>query len=224
MAVVLQSFKDFAAGNRYVLFGCGAAMGAAALFALLNWKKKRPIRSYPNIWDNRTIMGKLLTPEIFSKVKDKCTSKGYDIDKIIESGLHTTTNKDEMLATEGSVKNSTGLLAGDEECYDVFSELMDPVISEIHKIDRIKSLRPEVNLNWKEIQGGNFYGANVLSCRLSTSRNIQEYSMIPGCSTTELLDVGHVVVRSLKSIEGKNFFALTAYSQEMMRRLIYNEL
>ena len=55
------------------------------------------------------------------------------------------------------MENSIGLLAGDQECYDLFSDLIDLVICEIHNIDQINSLRSEMNLNWKEIQGGKFY-------------------------------------------------------------------
>ena len=57
--------------------------------------------------------------------------------------------------------HSIGLLAGDEECYDLFRDLFDPVICEVHNIDQINSLRSEMNLNWKEIQGGKFYGGRL---------------------------------------------------------------
>ena len=43
----------------------------------------------------------------------------------------------------------------------------------------------------------------MLSCRLSTSRNIQGYRLIPDCPTEELLDVAYLVVQTLKSIESK---------------------
>ena len=202
IAPLLQSFS-----NRYVLLGCGAIIGASALLALYNSKyrqKKRLMSRYPNLGDNTTITGRLLTPEIFSKEKDKHTSKGYHIDKLIESGLYnSTTNQHIRPAREGLMENSTGLLSGDEECYDLFSDRTGPVISKVHQIDEIKSLRSEINFNWKEIKGGNFYGANVLSCTLSTSRNIQGYRLIPGCSLAELLDVGHMVVNILKAVEGK---------------------
>ena len=107
--------------------------------------------SCPNLGDNTTITGRLLTPEIFSKVKDKRTSRGYDIDKLIESGVlyHSTTNQHIRSARESLTENSTRLLSGDNECYDLFSELIDPVISEVHQIDQMKSLRLEVNLNRK---------------------------------------------------------------------------
>jgi len=86
------------------------------------------------------------------------------------------------------------LLAGDEECFDLFSELIEPVIGEVHQIDEMKRLRSEVNLNWEQIKGGKLHGANVLSCRPSISRNIQGYRLIPGCPAGELLDVAHMIV------------------------------
>ncbi|CAH3190429.1 unnamed protein product, partial [Porites evermanni] len=45
----------------------------------------------------------------------------------------------------------------DEECHDLFSDLIDPVICEVLNINEINGL--EINLNWKEIQGGNLNAA-----------------------------------------------------------------
>ena len=42
----------------------------------------------------------------------------------------------------------------------------------------------------------------VLSCGLSSIRNIQGFSMIPECSTAELLDASHLIVESLTPIQG----------------------
>ncbi|XP_020612226.1 creatine kinase M-type-like [Orbicella faveolata] len=94
--------------------------------------------SFPNLTNNPTITGKLLTPDMFSILKDKCTSKGYDIDNLIESSQHN------LSTNFTSIPNSAGLLARDEECYDLFSELIDPVIGEVHQIDEMKNLRSEV--------------------------------------------------------------------------------
>ena len=63
---------------------------------------------------------------LWSILKDKCTTEGYDIDNLIESSQHN-------LSTNFTpIPKSAGLLAGDEECYDLFSELIDLVIGEIH--------------------------------------------------------------------------------------------
>ena len=189
-----------------VFLGCGAVIGATALLTIYGskyWRKKRSMTSYPNRRDNRSIVGRTLTPDIFSKVKDRHTKKGYDIDKLIESGLHVKLRNNLKMTTKETLLNSTGLLVGDEECYDTFSELIDPVISEVHQIDSMNGLKSKVNLRWNEIKGGNLYGTNVISCRLSTGRNIRGYNMVPGCSSGDLLDVGRVVVKSLKSVEGE---------------------
>ena len=198
MTFLLQSLKDFA-NNHFSLLRVGATLGAGALLALgyCYCRKKREMSSFPNLTNNPTIAGKLLTPDMFSILKDKRTSKGYDIDDLIESSQHSPS------ANFTSIPNSAGLLAGDEECYDLFGELIDPVIREVHQIDDMKSLRSEVNFNWRQIKGGKLYGANVLSCRLSTSRNIQGYRLIPGCPSEELLDIAHLIMKTLKSIEGK---------------------
>lgn len=209
MAFLLQNLKDFA-DNRYALLGAGAALGASALLALgycyrKYRRKKRDMSSFPNLRNNRTTMGKHLTPDMFSKLKDRCTSNGYDFEKLIESGVRETTSHDKLSASFGLIENSAGLLAGDEECYGLFSELINPVIGEIHEIDHMESLRSEVNLDWRQIKGGKLYGANVLSCRLSTSRNIQGYCMVPGCPEAALLKVCHVIGETLKSVEGRIF-------------------
>ena len=59
------------------------------------------------------------------------------------------------------MENWTRLLAGDEECYDLVGDLIDPAICVVHNVDQINSLRSEINLNWKEIQGGKFYGGRL---------------------------------------------------------------
>ena len=90
--------------------------------------------SFPNLTRNPTIAGKLLTPDMFSILINKRTSKlGYDIDNLIES------SKQNLSANFTSIPNSAGLLAGDEECYHLFSELIHPIISEVHQIDDMKS-------------------------------------------------------------------------------------
>ena len=227
MALSLQSFTDFAGTYRYVFLGCGTVIGATTLFTLqysskYYWKK-RSMCSYPNLRENKTVMARLLTPEMFSKVKDKRTSRGYHTGKLIKSGLHdkTANNRLKLSSGESLLETLTGLLAGDEECYDIFSELIDPVICEVHQIDHLNNLRPEVNLNWEDIKGGNFYEANVLSCRVSTSRNIQGYGMIPGCSPAELLNVGQVIVKTLKSVEGKAVTALKDFICEILFPLLW---
>ena len=98
--------------------------------------------------------------------KDMASNSLLSVDLIM---IQYITNKN-RITTAHLVENSIGLLTGDEECHDLFSDLIDPVICEVLNVNQINAL--EINLNWKEIQGGKFYGDKVLSSGhgLSTSR------------------------------------------------------
>ena len=71
MSLLLQIF---AWNLLYALLASVSAHLELQHYSLLTAKKytrKRPMSSYPNLWNNRTIMGKLLTSDVFSRVKDK---------------------------------------------------------------------------------------------------------------------------------------------------------
>ena len=198
MAFTLQKFRDLL-GNPYAVIGVCVAVSVTAYFTLSSHhpnypRKKRRMSSFPDLTNNITIMAKYLTPDLFSKLKDRGTTKNYDIEQLIESGLGS-------VGPSSLAGNPAGLLAGDEECYDVFNELMDPVIRELHEVDL--KFRSDINLNWEQIKGGKLYGSNVLCCRLSGRRNIEGYRMVPASRATELLDVSHPIVTTLESIWGK---------------------
>ena len=136
-----------------------------------------------NQWESFSHHADTSVPESKARVhpKDTASNSLSSVDLIM---IQYITNKN-RITTAHLVENSIGLLAGDEECYDLFGDLIDPVICVVRNMDQINSLRSEINLNWKEIQGGKFYGDKVLSCGhgLSTNRNIKGFSMILRCST-----------------------------------------
>lgn len=194
----LQSLRDIL-DNPHAVFGVCVAVSVTAYFTLrsqhpTHHRKKRRMSSFPDLTDNRSIMVKYLTPDIFSKLKDRGTTENYDLEHLIESGLFS-------VDPNSLARNPAGLLAGDEECYDVFSELIDPVIRELHEVDQ--NFRSEVNLNWGQIRDGQLYEANVLSCRLSGNRNIEGYRMVPASRTTELSEVSQQIMTTLESVQGE---------------------
>ena len=120
-------------------------------------------------------------PESKTRVnpKDMASNSLSSVDLIM---IQYITNKNGITTAHFYVENLIGLL----------------------NINQINGL--EINLNWKEIQGGKFYGDKVLSCGygLSTNRNRKGFSMIPGCSTVELLNASQLIVESLTSVNSKN--------------------
>ena len=218
MSLLLQIF---AWNGLYVLLASvSAALGMATLFAL-KYTIRRPISSYGTTHATEQEWASFSHhADTFSRVKDKGKSKGYGIKQLIECGLNYDT-----IYNEQKWNNNGTLICGklDRVAYRrrrmpwlLFSDLIDPVICEVLNINQINGL--EINLNWKEIQGGKFYGDKVLSCGhgLSTNRNRKGFSMIPGCSTVELLDASHLIVESLTSVNSKNFNSMLHWATEWL--------
>ena len=82
----------FAWNVLHVLLASSAALGIATLI-IFNRKnaqqKKTMSTSYPNLWNNRTIMhGQASHTRYVFQSKDECRSKGYGINQLIECGLN----------------------------------------------------------------------------------------------------------------------------------------
>ncbi|NWX94216.1 KCRM kinase, partial [Nothoprocta pentlandii] len=80
---------------------------------------------------------------------------------------------------------TVGCVAGDEESYEVFKELFDPVIQ-----DRHGGYKPtdkhRTDLNHENLKGGDDLDPKyVLSSRVRTGRSIKGYSLPPHCSRGE---------------------------------------
>ena len=80
---------------------------------------------------------------------------------------------------------TVGCVAGDEESYDVFADLLDPVIEMRHggfkKTDKHKT-----DLDFTKLKGGDDLDPNyVFSSRVRTGRSIRGYSLPPHCSRAE---------------------------------------
>ena len=74
---------------------------------------------YPDFSKHNNWMAKCLTEDIFNNLKDKTTKNGVTLDVCIQTGVDNPGHP--FIYTVGAV-------AGDEESYDVFAELFDPII------------------------------------------------------------------------------------------------
>merc|ERR1712078_672244 len=79
----------------------------------------------PDLSQNHSIMADVLKqkPEIYTQLKTKKTKKGVTLAACIKTGMD---NKGHPMI------KTVGLVAGDEESYETFKELFDPVIDKAH--------------------------------------------------------------------------------------------
>uniref|UniRef100_A0A8C3C5I5 Creatine kinase M-type n=1 Tax=Cairina moschata TaxID=8855 RepID=A0A8C3C5I5_CAIMO len=118
---------------------------------------------------------------------------------------------------------TVGCVAGDEESYEVFKELFDPVIQ-----DRHGGYKPtdkhRTDLNHENLKGGEDLDPKyVLSSRVRTGRSIKGYSLPPHCSRGERRAIEKLSVTALNSLEGEfkgRYYPLKAMTEQEQQQLI----
>jgi len=96
---------------------------------------------YPNFpKECSSLLCKYLLPEVFETLKEKKTGYGFILEQAIRSGAE-------------NVDSSIGVYAGDEESYDLFAPLFDPIIQEYHGFSKEDS--HQSNLDPDELNAPN---------------------------------------------------------------------
>ncbi|XP_042372663.1 creatine kinase B-type-like [Plectropomus leopardus] len=95
---------------------------------------------------------------------------------------------------------TVGCVAGDEETYEVFKELLDPVIEDRHGGYK-PSDKHKTDLNADNLQGGDDLDPNyVLSSRVRTGRSIRGFCLPPHCSRGERRAIENLSIESMTSL------------------------
>ena len=170
--------------------------------------------NYPDLSKHNNHMAKCLTPKIYAKLAPLKTPNGFTLDRAIQTGVDNPGHPFIM---------TVGMVAGDEESYDVFADLFDPVIEARHggfkKTDQHKT-----DLNPNNLKGGESLDSNyVLSSRVRTGRSIHGLCLPPFCSRAERREVEKVVTTALNSLEGTykgKYYALSNMTDEEQQQLI----
>ncbi|XP_053301198.1 creatine kinase B-type isoform X2 [Pleuronectes platessa] len=197
-------------------------------------------QEYPDLSQHNNYMAKVLTPELYASLRDKETPSGFTLDDVIQTGIDNPGHPFIM---------TVGCVAGDEETYEVFQDLMDPVIeerhggykpSDIHKTDlnfeNLQVNRPadasisvwfplnHLTLVSRTFQGGDDLDPNyVLSSRVRTGRSIRGFCLPPHCSRGERRAIENLSIESLDVLDGElkgKYYALKNMTEEEQQQLI----
>lgn len=144
--------------------------------------------NYPVLTDkHRSLMAKHLTQEIYDELKDKTSSKGYTLDQAIQTGIDNP-------------HLGVGVVAGDEECYEVFKSLLDPVIEGWHGFKPDDKHETDLDVS-KLINAEKLDKDYIQSTRVRAGRNIRSFSLPPGTTRSERLQVENLISTALTSME-----------------------
>uniref|UniRef100_A0A8D3AFH7 creatine kinase n=1 Tax=Scophthalmus maximus TaxID=52904 RepID=A0A8D3AFH7_SCOMX len=171
-------------------------------------------QEFPDLSQHNNHMAKVLTPEIYANLRDKETPSGFTLDDVIQTGVDNPGHPFIM---------TVGCVAGDEETYEVFKDLLDPVIEDRHGGYK-PSDKHKTDLDFENLQGGDDLDPNyVLSSRVRTGRSIRNFCLPPHCSRGERRAIEDLSIESLDALDedlkGK-YYALKNMTEEEQQQLI----
>uniref|UniRef100_A0A674ALL8 creatine kinase n=1 Tax=Salmo trutta TaxID=8032 RepID=A0A674ALL8_SALTR len=172
-------------------------------------------QEYPDLSQHNNHMAKVLTPEMYANLRDKETPSGFTVDDVIQTGVDNPGHPFIM---------TVGCVAGDEETYEVFKELLDPVIEDRHGGYK-PSDKHKTDLNPDNLVGGDDLDPNyVLSSRVRTGRSVRGFCLPPHCSRGERRAIENMHVFSgLASLDGDlngQYYALKNMTDDEQQQLI----
>ncbi|XP_068814778.1 creatine kinase U-type, mitochondrial isoform X2 [Struthio camelus] len=159
-------------------------------------------------------MASNLTPAIYARLCDKTTPNGWTLDQCIQTGVDNPGHP---------FIKTVGMVAGDEETYEVFAELFDPVIRERHNGYDPRTMKHSTDLDASKLKSGQFDERYVLSSRVRTGRSIRGLSLPPACTRAERRQVEKVVVEALNGLQGDlagRYYRLGEMTEQEQQQLI----
>jgi len=133
-------------------------------------------------------------PELYDQLKDKTTKLGVNIGHCIKTGID---NKGHPMI------KTVGMVAGDEESFELFAPLFDPVISARHNGFAADAVHP-TDLDVSKISDTKMdpTGKYILTTRCRTGRSVRGFRLPPCCSFEERREIERVLVKGLMKLEG----------------------
>ncbi|NWW32382.1 KCRU kinase, partial [Panurus biarmicus] len=169
---------------------------------------------YPDLRKHNNCMASNLTPAIYARLCDKATPNGWTLDQCIQTGVDNPGHP---------FIKTVGIVAGDEETYEVFADLFDPVIQERHNGYNPRTMKHTTDLDCTKIKFGQFDERYVLSSRVRTGRSIRGLSLPPACTRAERREVEKVTVDALSGLTGElagRYYRLSEMTEKEQQQLI----
>jgi len=166
---------------------------------------------YPqSLKDSKSLLAKYLNEDVYNELKDKKTSNGFTLSQAINSGVE---NPD----------SGIGAYAGDEESYEVFAPLFDPIINEYHGFGKNDKHKSNLNPDDLNAQNPDSKGEYILSTRIRVGRNVKNIPLGSAISKEQRDWIESQVSEVLNGFEGSlsgKYYPLSNLSEEDRASLI----
>jgi creatine kinase len=162
---------------------------------------------------HKSLMAKTLTPELFEKLKDIKSEKGYTLSNAIMTGVVTP-------------HLGVGCTAGDEDCWEKFKDLYYPVIKGWHGYDAETQTHP-MDLDFSKLvfpeEKKEVFNKYVKSTRIRAARNISGFSLPTGATKEDREGVEKVLEQTFAGLKDElagTYYKLGDLSEEQTAFLL----
>jgi len=181
--------------------------------------KRFPAKAdYPDFSKHNNWMSKSLTEEIYAQLRDKVTPGGYTLDMAIQTGVDNPGHPFIM---------TVGATFGDEESYQTFKPLFDPIIEKRHNGYKPTDMH-QTDLNPDGLTGQTKFDETfVRSSRVRTGRSIRGLAMPTYCTRAERREVERILAKACGTLTGNlagKYESLKDTSEERQEQLIEEHL
>ena len=140
---------------------------------------------------HKSLMAKEL-PAVWEALKDVKSDKGYTLSNSIQTGVETP-------------HLGVGVTAGDENCWEVFKDLLYPVIKGWHGYDAATQTH-KMDLDPSKLvfddAAKEVFDKYVVSTRIRAARNVSGYGLPAGATDADREDVKELLVKAFNAFEG----------------------
>jgi creatine kinase len=162
---------------------------------------------------HKSAMAKHCTAEVFDKLKDVVSEKGYTLSNVIMTGVVTP-------------HLGVGATAGDEDCWEKFKDLYYPIIKDWHGYDAETQTHP-VDLDFTKLvftdEQKATFGEYVASTRIRAARNISGYSLPAGATDEDRAAVEGVLKQAFTGLTDElagTYYELGSLTEEQTNFLL----
>ncbi len=158
----------------------------------------------------QSLLCKFLTPEVFDLLKERKTAYGFILEQAIRSGVE-------------NVDSGIGVYAGDEESYDLFAPLFDPIIQEYHGFSKEDSHKSNLDPDELNAPNPDPEGEYIVSTRIRVGRNLKDFPLGPAMAQQSRLIAEKMISDALASLNGElkgEYYPLLGMSESVQKQLI----
>merc|ERR1711963_195038 len=164
---------------------------------------------FPEIKSTHSLVAKHVTPEKWAKLGGlKTKTSGFTLGQAIACAVQFD-------------DQHCGIYAGDQDSYEDFADVFDPIIEEYHGLT--PGFKHQSNMNVDEIKGNVDPNAPVKSTRIRVGRSIEGFGLSPGITKEQRLAVEKLMINAFAKLEGDlagTYYPLLGMEESVRQKLV----